>query len=197
MNKISISSPRSIAVALTLSLFSFAAFAQPGGAPQGQAGIQEKAQQVQSELIDIQRQTLEENPELREQGEALEALITATMEEQGANPEEDTERLQELQQEAQSAELDQAERQQMAQEFQQIQQDLIRARQMAAEDEEVQQEQAQFQTAMLEAMQEQDPRTEELLAEMQEIQLQQQRQLQQQLEQQQQGQGQQGQPPVQ
>lgn len=180
---------------LGLSLLSCVAFAQPeagqGQAAGGQMSLQDKAQQVQQQLIEIQRKTLEENPELRDQGEALEALITETMKEQGATPQEDTERLQELQQQAQNPNASQAERQEMAAEFQQIQQDLIRARQRAAQDQEVQSEQAEFQTAMLEAMQEQNPRTEELLAEMREIQLHQQRQLKQQLEQQ--GQQQQGQ----
>lgn len=69
-------------------------------------------------------------------------------------------------------------------EFQQIQQNLILARERAAADQKVQEEQLQFQTAMLEAMQQQDPRTEQLLAEMREIQLQQQRQLQQLLQEQ-------------
>ncbi|MEX1033730.1 MAG: hypothetical protein WDZ30_10250 [Cellvibrionaceae bacterium] len=194
--KIPVSLSHTLVASLVTTVFSGMAFAQepaqPGSA-QGQASIEQKAQRVQSQLIEIQREALEENPELRDQGEALEALITATMEEQGATPEADTQRLQEWQQQAQSPDVDQAERQEMAAEFQQLQQDLIRARQMAAEDEEVQTKQAEFQTAMLQAMQDQDPRTEELLAEMREIQLQQQRQLQQQFQQQgeQQSQGQQ------
>lgn len=167
-------------LALGSSLLALTAFAQ-NGEP---AEIQQKAQEVRQELIEIQRNTLEENPELRDQGEALETLITDMMKEQGATPEEDMERLQELQTKAQDPELEQAERQEMAQEFQEIQRDLIRARQQATQSEEVQSEQAEFQTAMLEAMQEQNPRTEELLAEMREIQVEQQRQLQQQIEQQ-------------
>lgn len=195
MNKISPSCLRALVAGLILSALSCAGFAQPESSAEAVSG-QQKAQQVQSQLMEIQRNTLEENPELRDQGEALEALITATMEEQGATPEEDTQRLQELQQQAQDPDMDDAKRQEMAAEFQQLQHDLIRARQRAAEDEKVQAEQAEFQTAMLEAMQEQDPRTDELLAEMREIQLEQQRQLQQQLEQQQ-GQQEQQQGPVQ
>jgi hypothetical protein len=172
--------------ALTSTAISCAVMAQPANQPgQEQMPAQQRAEQVQSELIEIQRNTLEENPELREQAEELENLITETMKEHGANPEEDLQRLQELQQQAQNPDVDQAQREQMAREFQEIQRELIMARQQAAQDQEVQTEQEQFQTAMLEAMQEQNPRTEELLAEMREIQVQQQRQLQEQIQQQQ------------
>jgi hypothetical protein len=180
--------------ALTCTLISYGVNAQPANQPGGAQQTmpaQQRAQEVQGELIEIQRNTLEENPELREQGEKLEQLITDTMKEKGANPEEDLQRLQELQQKAQDPNIEQQQREQMAQEFQQIQQELIMARQQAAQDEEVQAEQEQFQTAMLEAMQEQNPRTDELLEEMREIQVQQQRQLEQQLQQQQGGQRQQ------
>lgn len=163
------------------SLWSLAPAAQD--IQQNQAEIQAKAQQLQAELIEIQRQALDENPELRDQGEALENLITEIMVANGANPEEDTQRLIELQREAQEPGVDDTQRQGMAMEFQEIQQNLIMARERAAADEKVQAEQLEFQTAMLEAMQRQDPRTEQLLAEMREIQLQQQRQIQQHIEQ--------------
>lgn len=163
-----------------LAVFSFSAAAQD--VQQDQAQVQAKAQQLQSELIEIQRQALDENPELRDQGEALENLITEIMVANGANPEEDTQRLIELQRKAQEPGVDDTQRQDMAMEFQQIQQNLIMARERAAADEKVQAEQLEFQTAMLEAMQRQDPRTEQLLAEMRDIQLQQQRQIQQHIE---------------
>lgn len=155
---------------------------------ENQAEVQAKAQQLQNELIEIQRQALDKNPELRDQGEALEEMITELMVENGADPEQDTQRLIELQQQAQDPSVDDTQRQDMAMEFQQIQQNLIMARERAAADQKVQEEQLQFQTAMLEAMQEEDPRTEQLLAEMREIQLQQQRQLQEHFQQQQQAQ---------
>lgn len=200
--------------ALAAALISFGALAQnpeppsanseaPGptvtddGAAQDPLQSMQKAQQVQSELIEIQRLALEENPDLQKKGEELEGLIIERMKEHGSDPEQDLERLQQLQQQAQSPDVDETERQQMAQEFQQIQTELIRARQEAIQDDEVQQEQQQFQTAMLEAMQETNPRTEELLAEMREIQLDQERMIQEQeqlMRQQQQGQPQPGGP---
>lgn len=186
-----------VAAALTCTLVSYGVNAQPAnqaGNTQQPMPAQQRAQEVQNELIEIQRSTLEENPELREQGEALEQLITETMKEKGANPEEDLQRLQELQQKAQEPDVDQQQREQIAREFQQIQQELIMARQQAAQDEEVQAEQEEFQTAMLEAMQEQNPNTDKLLEEMREIQMEQQRQLQQQLQQQQGDQSQQAVP---
>lgn len=173
---------------LLLSLFATGALVVSAqDAAQNQAEIQAKAQQLQTELIEIQRQALDENPELRDQGEALENMITEIMIENGADPEGDTQRLIELQRQAQQPGVDDTQRQDMALEFQQIQQNLILARERAIADEKVQAEQMQFQTAMLEAMQRQDPRTEQLLAEMREIQVQQQRQLQQQLDELQQG----------
>lgn len=169
---------------LAFAVLATVGFSAAGQDELNQAEIQAKAQQLQTELIEIQRQALDKNPELRDQGEALENLITEVMVENGANPEQDTQRLLELQQQAQDPAVDDTQRQDMAMEFQQIQQNLILARERAAADQKVQEEQLQFQTAMLEAMQQQDPRTEQLLAEMREIQLQQQRQLQQLLQEQ-------------
>lgn len=159
---------------ITVVAFASASNAQQAGQQQqpGLNSIQAQFQQIQSELARIQQATLEENPELQTQADALETLIADAMKESGTDPQANQERLQELQLKAQNSELPQEEQQALATEFQQIREDMMRAQQEAMQAEEVREKHTKFQSDMIAAMQKQNPKTEELMAQLRKIQTQ-------------------------
>lgn len=159
---------------ITVVAFASASNAQQAGQQQqpGLNSIQAQFQQIQSELARIQRTTLEENPELQIQADALETLIADAMKESGTDPQANQERLQELQLKAQNSELPQEEQQALATEFQQIREDMMRAQQEAMQAEEVREKHTKFQSDMIAAMQKQNPKSEELMAQLRKIQTQ-------------------------
>jgi hypothetical protein len=157
---------------VTLALVPFLAHAAPGGMAPGAGGANSaaQAQALQQELMQIQNATLEANPALVDQQEQLGALVRETMRENGHTPEADLEKMSEIRDTLEAGNVGEAERETLVTEFQELRAEFVGARQQAAADPQVQQEQQAFQEALLTAMREQDPRTDQLVQQMAQLQ---------------------------
>lgn len=178
MNKTQLSNgmlARSIALAAAMA---FAAPITPAQqpAPPGVAGQQQPSplqqefmqlrtelQQLQKQLGEIQEEVLQNNPELLERQENFRKLVIATMEDQGANPQDDINKLKTLQAELQKEEIPQDRRQKLIQDFRQTNMKLQQAQQETLQDETVQEKQKSLNNDMMTAMLDADPQTEMLL----------------------------------
>lgn len=152
-----------------------------------QVPLHQQAQALQQKLGAIQQSALTANPKLAEEQQALQDMVMDAMKAEGANPEKDTSRLKELQQQASQPGVTQDQRMEMAQEFQTIRQRLQTVQQKVLQDEKVQKAQQEFRDKLLVAMNKQDSNTEEMVKQLEGIvqQLQVQQMIQQQMQQQQ------------
>lgn len=160
-----------LAAALAL-VFSSVAIAQMGeqrGQPPG--ALQQELMEIGQRLSQIQQQAVENNPELREQADALEELVTEKMRAAGHDPGGIMETLLAAQARMEEAGTD-AQRREIieSREVREAQQELQEAQQAAVQDPEVQAAQQELEEAMLDAMRREDPQTDRLLERMQEIQ---------------------------
>jgi len=151
------------AAVASLILAPAAAFGQQAPAPPQPQGPAQEAQAIQQRLQSIQQKALEENPELQQMQKDYEASVEKAMKEKGANPDEDIERLREIQSKAADQELSDEERQALVGEFQKIRQKLMQAEQQAMQSAEVASKREELQEAVVDAMVEEDPETEKLL----------------------------------
>jgi hypothetical protein len=141
--------------------------AADGGAAQGAQDPQAllaDMEQLQQRLLQIQEQAVAENPELRKQAEQLQQTMLEAMREEGHDPEQSIQRLQELEQRLRSPETGAAEHEKLIAEMRAEQQKLMAAEQAVSQREEVQKAREQFMENLLSAMREQEPRTDELMA---------------------------------
>lgn len=157
--------------------------APQGQMPEGGQGMemdpelmaaQERLQELQQQLSQIQQEVFEGSDELQTKQEKLENRATAKMEDLGYDPESHYSRMEEIYDRFESGDMDDQEQQQLAEEFQQAQMELQQAQQEAMQDEEFRQEMEadmrDFQDDLLDAMQAEHPETEDLLAELEELQ---------------------------
>jgi hypothetical protein len=146
--------------------------AAPGGMAPGGGGADPaaQAQALQQELMQIQNATLEANPALVDRQEQLGTLVRETMRENGHTPEADLEKMSEIRETLEAGDVGDAERETLVTEFQELRAEFVGARQQAAADPQVQEEQQAFQEALLTAMREQDPRTDQLMQQMAQLQ---------------------------
>lgn len=128
-----------------------------------------RMQEIQMELGRIQQDTLENEPQLIEQIEALEKRAIATMEEQGHDPEGTIARLEQLQGEFETAETPEKQ-QEVAIAFQEEQMNLYEAQQALMQDESFLAAQQEVQDNMLDAMRKRHPQTDDLITEIETIQ---------------------------
>lgn len=156
-----------MAAALALA-FSSAAVAQMGQQPDA---MEREFMEIQQQLAEIQQQAVENNPELRDQADALEDMVTDKMREASFDPGAIMEDLLAAQARMEEARTD-AERQEILQspEVVEAQRKLQEAQQAAMDDPEVQAAQQALEEDMMEAMRREDPQTDRLLERMQEIQ---------------------------
>lgn len=160
-----------LAAALAL-VFSSVAIAQMGQQPgQSPGALQQELMEIGQRLSQIQQQAVEDNPELREQADALEELVTEKMREAGHDPGAIMETLLAAQARMEEAGTD-AQRREIieSREVREAQQELQEAQQAAVQDPEVQAAQQELEEDMLDAMRREDPQTDRLLERMQEIQ---------------------------
>jgi len=177
--------PFRIVAALTaliaaLALSATAAAQQP--AAQGGAGLsqgeqqalmqqlnakRQEIQQLNQKLMTIQESAMEANPDLEQQREDWVALVDTKMKEAGHNPAQSREKIQGLQAQLQEDELSQEESQAVAQQLRQEQGSLQQAQREILQDEQVKSERTALNQQMIEAMQEQNPRTDEIIAQLQ------------------------------
>lgn len=120
---------------------------------------------LHEKLEEIQRIALDNNPELRDRAGALGELMVAAMEEEGYAPQESINRIQEIQLRLQEADLDADDRILLMEEAQSEYLRLEQGQAAALEREDVQAAHQQFQEDVVQAMQETNPDTAEILDE--------------------------------
>lgn len=143
----------------------------PGAGGGDPAALQQRIQTVAGELRETEEQALADNPALAEQRDDYQALLNETIEAEGADPAASIARLQEIRKEAEGApDMSDDEKQALAAEFRSTRRELLQARQAAMQDEDVSAAREAYQSKLLEAMEEANPDTPQLLAELQQLQ---------------------------
>lgn len=123
---------------------------------------------VQQELLQIQETAMAQNPGLQEQAEELQQVMLQAMRTEGFEPMQSLDRMEQLERQLQADDVDPAERPKLVAELRGEQQRLMQAEQTALANTEVQQARDQFMEGLLQAMREQEPRTDELITELKE-----------------------------
>jgi len=166
---------RSGTLAAILALAAPATSAQQQPTPPGAAGqqpntmqqefmqVRDELQQLQQQLAEIQEKVLQNNPELQQRQEDFRDMVMDTMQDQGADPQGDINKLKTLQAQLQNEEIPEDKRQELVQDFRQTNMELQQAQQKALQDEEVQEAQKSLNEDMMTAMVDTDPKTETLL----------------------------------
>lgn len=131
--------------------------------------LQQQAQALQQKIVSIQQNALQANPELETQRAELEKMVLAAMREQGAAPQQDSKRLDELKQQISQPGLTDEERMQIAQEAQAIQNRLQQAQQKVMQNQNVLEAQEAFREDMIIAMNDENANTESLMEELQQL----------------------------
>lgn len=122
--------------------------------------------QVKARLDQIQKEAMDANPKLREQEDAFAELVKEEMKSMGHKPDEEVAELRDLQTKLQNEALPDAERQQLWGQFQEKAGAFQAAQRRALESPKVKQAQTDLRDAVVAAMKARDPKTEELLAQM-------------------------------
>lgn len=125
---------------------------------------------LQQELERIEQAALESNPELQQQRDAFGDLIVDEMKRQGHSPEEDIAELQSLQDRLSNAETPEEERPELMGKLQSKVMALEEAQQQALESPRVQEERGKLVAAITTAMQREDPRTNDIIQQMEKTQ---------------------------
>lgn len=153
---------------------------QPGGAPgqqpeltpeqleQMQTFEQKRAEfmELQQTLEQIERAAVEANPELQTQQDEFAELVMDHMKKKGHTPEEDVAELQDMQAQLQNPETPPEERQALMGNLQKKAAELEEAQREALEEPEVQEARGELVDAITTAMKEENPRTDEIIREM-------------------------------
>jgi len=144
--------------------------AQAGGLMQQVQQKQAEIQQLNQQLAQIQQATIEANPELADQRDELLASVDEKMVEAGHDPDTSREKIGDLQEQLEGGELSTEESQTVTQEIRQEQTQLQQAQRQAMQDEAIQTEIQSLNEGLVEAMREQNPQTEQLIAQLQAVQ---------------------------
>ncbi|MDZ7645448.1 MAG: hypothetical protein U5K76_15285 [Woeseiaceae bacterium] len=127
-------------------------------------------QQLGTELKSIQEATMEANPELAAQREELVTLVDTKLVEAGHDPAASRDKIEDLQGQLQGGELSQDKQQAVSQELRSEVNTLQQAQNQVMQDEEVRSKQQSLNDDLLKAMEEQNPKTEELIADLRQAQ---------------------------
>ena len=139
--------------------------------PDSVRALVQEAQQIQRRLAEIQQTALEQNPELEEQGKAVDESIKAAMRDVDPKIDQRIERLNQVKSEfaeARSAN-DTAKARSLLREAQQIQKRIAATRSEVVQREAIEEEMTAFREDMLAAMRKVDPKTDDLIARLEEI----------------------------
>lgn len=131
--------------------------------------VQQRAQEVGSEINKIREATIKSHPELQEQQKELKALVEDEMVEQGVDLEKRSAELQGLEERIREKGADDKERQQLLQRYVQKSFELRQEQQKALQAPGVKEELEAYQERLVELMKQTDPRTDELMGEMEDL----------------------------
>lgn len=166
--------PGSALLAASVMLVSPLIQAAPPAAPEMSAEQSQKVEQfkqlqlqleeLQQQLNAIQEATLDAHPELAQQQQEFKEMVVEEMRSNGHNPKQQIEAIQSLQGKVKNEDLPVEERKAYYQEYRQTVMDFQQAQQEVMEQDNVQSAREDLNESMLVAMQEQNPRTEDLIA---------------------------------
>ncbi len=171
---------RTLLTAFT-ALITFAPLhAQQQGEATSQAGVspaQEEQQQAfeqarneyvatQRRLEQIQRDTIQARPELQKQEQAFNDLVIKEMKKQGHSPKQDKVEIEKLQEQLQNNEVPDTKREALMSEFQEKVMAYRKAQGEALQNQEIQKAQNDLLDAIVTAMKEHDPQTDQLIKQM-------------------------------
>jgi uncharacterized coiled-coil DUF342 family protein len=169
---------RSLRLFFTAQLIAFAlsVHAEPAESPsltpeqmQELQELQQKMHAVGQQLNEIRQKTLEAKPELQKQQDEYRSLLFKTMKGQGSDPDPTLARMREIEEQVQDQELAEDKRKQLIMEYQEKDAQLQQAGHDAIQDEGVHKAAEKLSQATIAAMREQNPKTEELLQEMEQV----------------------------
>jgi hypothetical protein len=145
--------------------------AQPARDGEGPAAEQQDPQallqqmdEIQQQLLQIQEEAMAQDPMLQEQAEALQQNMLEAMRAEGFEPMRSINRIRQLERQLQSEGVEADRRAGVVAEVREEQRRLMMAEQAALQHADVQQARDQFMEALLQAMREENARTDELMA---------------------------------
>jgi hypothetical protein len=152
----------------------------PQGAPETESEQMQTARQLHAEyvglqqrLLAIQKKAVQAHPELNKQGQDLEALMMSKMTSStGINAKDEMAAINEMEQKLRDKTTPDSERQKLMPEYQKRVKAFRNAQIQVMQDPEVRKAQAAMMEATIAAMKEQDPQTEELMAQVEQKQAQ-------------------------
>lgn len=130
-----------------------------------QVQSQQKVMEIQTKLANVQKQVIEDNSELKQQQEALQASFNDAAAEAGF-PKEKEEKFVQIQQKLQKADPASEEAKKMQQQLAQYQQDFIKARTAIMNDPELKKQQQDYQSSLIAAMTEKEPKVQKWIQEL-------------------------------
>jgi len=137
---------------------------QAPGRSQEMVELQQRVQKLQKEVQELQQKALDNNPELKQQRDDLQALVESKMQAEGVDAEAEQERMKEIRGKMQGGDVSKQQQQELAKEYREKRSTIMKARQSAMQDEEVQKAQKQLREDLQAAMKEQDPEADQLIA---------------------------------
>ncbi|MDZ7686068.1 MAG: hypothetical protein U5O39_14520 [Gammaproteobacteria bacterium] len=141
-----------------------------GGAMQKLMQKRQEIQQLNQQLVKIQKETIEENPNIDQKRKDFIAMVDTKMKDAGHEPEAARANIEKLRDKLRNGELSQQESQSAKQKLQQQMSSFQKARRSAMQDKEVKAERESLNKELMMAMQEQDPETQELITELRQTQ---------------------------
>jgi hypothetical protein len=120
-------------------------------------------QKLQEQLSQIQQKTVNKRPALKKQQQAFRDLMIAKMKAKGNTPEKDIDHIKKLEAELHGKNLDAQKRKDLMIDLRETDMKLQKAQQEILQDKEVQESRSSLVKAILTAMHEEDPRTEQLI----------------------------------
>jgi cysteinyl-tRNA synthetase len=160
-------------MALALAALTFAAVPGIATAQDGASADQQQAQKLMQEyrqkatkLQEIHEETIQSNPELKQQQKEFEKGVRSAVDDQGYDVEKGQERVKEMAQKLQSGDLSDSERKALMKDFQAERRQMTQARDAALQKPEIKSAGEKLQQDTLAAMKKQDGQTDKLLKEM-------------------------------
>jgi len=165
------------AALVAVGIASAPAMAQPNQMPakmEKQSGssplkLQMEARKISRQLDEIEKKTIQSNPDLQKQRKQLTDHMVKVMKEKGYSPEADRQKLIDLKKSILSGKLKKDERKAKVQKFRTIRSRLQKAQSEAMKDKSLRQESQKLGKSTLVAMKKQNPQTEDLLKRFNEV----------------------------
>jgi len=127
---------------------------------------QKRYKELKQRISDIQKQALENNPQLEKDQQALKDLVMQTMRDGGAEPQKSMDRIEELKGQLKDKDMSKEKRKSLMKELRSESMAVRQAQKKALKTKEVKQARSDLRQQIIEAMKEEEPKTEQLMQEL-------------------------------